>query len=192
MIRCLLLLLRIEMLPSHLRLTGSFPIQVCSLGCSGSCVDCLSVAKRVPYAARCLRTLLSQQQFCVAVTSFSGYNLGYLLAFLAENEDLISNSPVQLISLSETILHKELKARLQLFSDAVESHSPVILFIHDCLLPAVASLQCCDGVLNLDIPLSEKVLRGRQALLRPSETRHDIMNLDGCEGGDNSNLKYGY
>lgn len=183
------------MLPSHLRLTGSFLIQVCLFGCSGSFVDCLSVAKRVPYAARCLRTLLSQQHFCIAVTSFSGYNLGYLLAFLAENEDLLSNSPVQLISLSETILHKELKARLQLFSDAVESHSPVILFIHDCLLPAVASLQCCDGVLNLDIPLSEKVLRGRQALLRPSETRHDIMNLDGCESGDDHNnygLRYGH
>lgn len=180
------------MCPSHLRFTGSFLIQVCLFVCSGSFADCLSVAKRVPYAARCLQTLLSQQHFCIAVTSFSAYNLGYLLAFLAENEDLIASSSVQLIALSETILHKELKARLQLFSDAVESRSPVILFIHDCLLPAVASLQCCDGVLNLDIPLSEKVLRGRQALLRPSETRHDVMNLDGCENEDIDFSKYDY
>ena len=110
------------------------------------------------------------------MTSFSAYNLGYLLTFLAENEDLVANSPVQLVSLSEAILHKELKARLQLLTAAEEAHSPALLFIHDSLLPAVASLQCCDAVLNLDIPLSEKALRGRQAMLRPSAATHEGMD----------------
>ena len=137
--------------------------------CHCSCADCLSVAKRIPYATRCIRNLLSQQHFCIAVTSFSAYNLSYFLAFIAENEELVSSTPLQLFSLSETILHKEMKTRLQLFAAAAQSRSPTILFVHDCLLPAVASLQCCDGVLNLDIPLSERVLRGRQALLQPSE-----------------------
>ena len=100
------------------------------------------------------------------MTSFSEYNLNYLLSFLLENRDVIHGDDINILCLSESNIHKEIRSRIQILLEAKKSLSTrIILIIHDCLIPILHSFQCCDSILNLDIPLSERILVNRQALL---------------------------